>query len=87
MAMKNDAGLVLPLLAEARRQLDTGAKEILLDFSTVHRIDAPGLRAFEDFIRLAGDNAAKITLRAIDVEIYKVLKLQKLAGRVCYERT
>ena len=81
------AGHFLPLLAEARQQLDSGAKEILLDFSSIRRIDAPGLRALEDFIRVADEKGAKLTLRAVDVEVYKVLKLQKLAGRVAYERT
>jgi ABC-type transporter Mla MlaB component len=84
---KIEAGQLLPLLAAARRQFDNGAKEILLDFSSVRRIDANGLRATEEFIRLADEKAVKLTLRDVNVEVYKVLKLQKLAARVSYERT
>jgi anti-anti-sigma regulatory factor len=87
VALKNDAGLVLPLLIEARKQVEKGTKEIVLDFSSVCRIDTTALRALEDFIRMADEKSVKLTLRAVDVEVYKVLKLQKLAGRVSYERS
>jgi anti-anti-sigma regulatory factor len=52
--------------------------QVVLDFSSVRRIDASVVRALEE---LAGRN---IVLRAVNTDIYKVLKLLKLADRFTF---
>ena len=69
---------------------DIGAKlagsegNMVLDFSNVRRIDPAGLRAFEDLAATADEKAVKIVLHGVNVDIYKVLKLARLAARFSF---
>jgi hypothetical protein len=42
---------------------------------------ASALRALGEFAGVADDKSVKIVLRRVDVQVYKVLKLMKLAHR------
>jgi len=64
--------------------LDSG-DEVTLDFSRVARIDPAAIRELEALARAAGEKSAKITLRGVNVEVYKVLKLSRLAPRFSFE--
>ena len=66
-------------LQEARGNLDCSQGEAVLDFSSVRRIDSNALQAMEGFARIADEKAVKIVLRGVNVDVYKVLKLVKLA--------
>ena len=57
---------------------------MVLDFSSVGRIDATGLRAMEEFAGIASDKGVKVALRGVNVSVYKVLKLVKLASRFSF---
>ena len=48
-----DEACVVPALQEAGEKLDSTEGEAVLDFSSMHRIDASGVRALEDLVRLA----------------------------------
>ena len=87
--LKIDAERVADCVQEVRAQLDSAQDEMILDFSSVLRIDSRALRAMEDLAGLAEDKAVKIGLLGVNVGIYKVLKLVKLAPRFCFlpERT
>ena len=65
-------------------KLDSTKAEAVLDFSSVQRIDAKAIRAMEELAGLADAKAVKIGLRGVNVEIYKVLKLVKLAPRFSF---
>jgi anti-anti-sigma regulatory factor len=54
---------------------------VLLDFCEVERIDPRGLGAMEDLAAASEAKSVKITLRGINVDVYKVLKLARLASR------
>ena len=82
--LKIDEGSVASGLQEAVCGLDGAAGEVVLDFSTVRRIDSGSLRALEDLIRAAEEKALKITLRGVNVDVYKVLKLLRLAQRLSF---
>jgi anti-anti-sigma regulatory factor len=57
---------------------------VVLDFSCVSRIDAAAIRAMEDLAIEAGEKSNKIALQGVSVEVYKVLKLVKLAPRYSF---
>jgi ABC-type transporter Mla MlaB component len=82
--LKIDEGCVVSRLQEAVCSLDSAAGEVVLDFSTVRRIDSGGLRALEDLIRAADQKALVVTLRGLNIDVYKVLKLLKLTQRLSF---
>jgi len=61
-----------------------GAEDIVLDFSSVLRIDASAVDALEELARLAGDRSVKVALLAVNLDVYKVLKLVKLTQRFSF---
>jgi anti-anti-sigma regulatory factor len=75
---------VVPGLLEAGKTLDGVDGEVVLDFSSVRRIDASAVRALEDFAGVADDKGVKAVLRGVNVRVYKVLKLVKLASRFSF---
>ncbi|MBZ5566306.1 MAG: STAS domain-containing protein [Acidobacteriia bacterium] len=79
-----DAERVGPALQEARDKLDGAGGELLLDFSAVRRLDVSALQAMEWLAVAADDKAVKVCLRGVNVEIYRVLKLVKLAPRFSF---
>jgi anti-anti-sigma regulatory factor len=74
----------VPVLQEAGGNLDCAQGEAILDLSSVRRIDSSALQAMEEFARIADDKAVKIVLRGVNVDVYKVLKLVKLAHRFSF---
>ncbi len=72
---------VVPALQEAVAKLDATQGEVVLDFSSVRRIDAGALRAMEEFIGVADEKGVKVVLSGVGVGVYKVLKLAKLTSR------
>ncbi len=76
-----DGSSVAQALHEAGEKLDSSGDDVFLDFSAVRRIDPSGLRALEDFAGTADEKAVKVTLRGINVDVYKVLKLARLSSR------
>jgi anti-anti-sigma regulatory factor len=75
---------VVPALAGAAEKLVDATSEVVLDFVSVRRIDANALRAMEELAGKAEEKAIKIVLRGVKVDLYKVLKLTKLASRFSY---
>jgi anti-anti-sigma regulatory factor len=71
-------------LQEAGTRVDGTESEVVLDFASVRRIDSPALGALEGLARLAEDKAVKVVLRGVNVHVYKVLKLMKLAPRFLF---
>ena len=70
-------------LQEALEKLDGAAGEVVLDFSSVLRIDASALRAMENFASTV-DGKVKVALHGINIDVYRVLKLMKLAPRFSF---
>lgn len=80
-----DGERVASALQEAGAKLDSAEGEVVLDFSSVQRIDPAALKALEELARLADEKAVKLVLRGVNVEIYKVLTLVKLAPRFSFK--
>ena len=68
-------------LQDASKKLDQVEGEVVLDFSLVRRIDSSALRELETMADRADDKTIKIGLRGVNIDVYKVLKLMKLAPR------
>lgn len=81
---KIDAERVVPSLDEVREKLDGTDGEIILDFSSVCRIDACALRAMEKLAAGAESKGVKLVLRGASTDVYRVLKLMKLTPRFSY---
>ena len=79
-----DEERVVLALQEATSGLDGVQGEVVLDFSSVRRIDSGALLALEEFVQVADEKALKIVLRGVNVHMYKVLKLVKLTSRFSF---
>ncbi len=82
--LKIDEERVVQALQEAGERLDGVEREVVLDFSSVRRIDPSVVRAMEEFAGIADDKGVKVGLRGLNVDVYKVLKLVKLASRFAF---
>lgn len=81
---KIDERCVVQALHEAGEKLDGAEGEVVLDFSSVRRIDSGVLAGLSEFAALADDKNVKVALRGVNVDVYKVLKLVKLASRFSF---
>jgi hypothetical protein len=81
---KIDGDRVAECIHEAHMQLDTVCDQTTLDFSSVLRITPRDLRAMEELADRAENESVKVVLGGVNVDIYKVLKLVKLAARFSF---
>jgi anti-anti-sigma regulatory factor len=70
----------LQTLQEATAIAGTGS-ELLLDFSSVERLDAKALIAIEALAERAQQAEVAVVFRGVNVKVYKVLKLVRLASK------
>jgi anti-anti-sigma regulatory factor len=82
--LKIDEETVVQALQHAGERLGSVEDEVVVDFSSVRRIDPGGLRVMEEFAGIADGKDVTIVLRGVSVDIYKVLKLMKLAPRFVF---
>jgi anti-anti-sigma regulatory factor len=82
--VKIDQDCAVAGLQEAGEKLDSAESEVLLDFSSLRRIDAAVVTALEEFANKADDKAVRVVLRGVSVDVYKVLKLVKLSSRFSF---
>jgi anti-anti-sigma regulatory factor len=83
--LKIDGEFVARALQEALEKMNGAGGEVVLDFSSVHRIDAGALRAIDNFATTLNGNSSKVVLRGVNIAVYKVLKLMKLAPRFSFK--
>lgn len=81
---KVDGEGVAPALQQASERLDAANGQLVLDFSAVRRIDPAGLSAMEKFACIADRLGIKPALHGVNIDVYRVLKLAKLAGRFSF---
>lgn len=79
-----DEKRIVPDLQEAGKKLDGTEGEVVLDLSSVRRIDSNALAAIEELARTADEKSVKVALRGVNVYVYKVLKLVKLTNRFSF---
>ena len=71
-------------LQSAVDQRDDPGSELVLDFSSVKRLDPGAIRALEGLACKVNGDASKIALRGVNVDVYKVLKLSELSTRFSF---
>ena len=81
---KIDGEHVAQSLNDVREKLETDKGEVVLDLSGVLRIDTGVLRAIEGLAVAAEQKSVRTTLRGVNVNVYKVLKLARLTGRFSF---
>lgn len=69
---------------KATEKLDGLDGEMILDFTAVKRIDPDVLKNLRELLLVADVRKTKLTLRGVDVDVYKVLKLMKLSSQFSY---
>ena len=79
-----DGARVVHALQEAAERLARADGEVVLDFSSVRRIDPSAVREMEKLADTADGKAVKVVLRGVNIDIYKVLKLVKLVPRFSF---
>lgn len=72
---------LMVVLRAAAKKLDSAGSEVVLDFSGVRRIHESALEELRDLALKAEDNSCKLVLKRVSVDVYRVLKLVKLASR------
>jgi anti-anti-sigma regulatory factor len=82
--LKIDEEHVVQALQEAGETLDSAGGEVLLDFSSMPRIGPSALRVMEEFVGIADGKGVKVVLRGVNVDVYRVFKLVKLASRFSF---
>lgn len=71
-------------LNDIREKLPTEGPELLLDFFLAQTLDPATIRALEELACAADRESAKVMLRGVNVEMYKVLKLAGLSDRFSF---
>lgn len=71
-------------LIDIREKLPAEGPEVLLDFFLAQSFDPASIRALEDLAGAAEGVSAKIVLRGINIEMYKVLKLAGLSDKFLF---
>jgi anti-anti-sigma regulatory factor len=72
------------MIQEAIEKVKSGESQVVLDFSSVTRIDANVVGAMEELAGLAGGKSVDVVLRAVNTDIYRVLKQLKLTQRFTF---
>jgi len=75
---------VVHALQEAVEKMNHGEAEVVLDFSSVPRIDPGAVAAMEELAGLAAGRSVQVVLRGVNADIYRVLKLVKLAQKFSF---
>ena len=71
-------------LEKACTMLDNARGEVVLDFSSVRRVNPASLRGMEHLADTADGKGTKLVLSNVNIDIYKVLKLMRLALRFSF---
>jgi len=82
--LKIDEERIFQTLRGAGETLDSAGGEVLLDFSSMRRIGPSALRVMEEFVGIADGKGVKVVLRGVNVDVYRVFKLVKLASRFSF---
>ena len=82
--LKVDGDCAAKAFQEAVETLDIAGGEIVLDFSSVQRVNSRELQALEKLAGKADAKTVKVVLGGVNATVYKTLKLMKLAARFSF---
>jgi len=82
--LKVDGQGVAHALCQVREKLEGANGELVVDFSSVRRVEPSALTAMEELASSAEAKGVKLVLRGVSVDVYKVLKLVRLTPRFSF---
>jgi anti-anti-sigma regulatory factor len=75
---------LIATIEKAIGRVDEVESELVLDFSPVQRLDPSAVTLLEKLAGKAQEKGVKVLLEGVSVEVYRVLKLAKLAQRFSF---
>lgn len=81
MTLKLDEKCLVATLQELGENLESTVGDVIVDFSDVRRVNSGALEALTEFADAAEDKAVNVVLHGVRVDVYRVLKLARLAQR------
>jgi anti-anti-sigma regulatory factor len=66
-------------LDDALANLDKAGDEAVLDFRAIRRVDTAALASLVKLAKLSAERPVRVVLQGVNVDVYKVLKLVRLA--------
>jgi anti-anti-sigma regulatory factor len=81
---KVDNESVASILREVEKSLKRAQGELVIDFSSVARLDGVALSSLAEFASKADTASVKVVLRGVNVDVFKVLVLMKLNSRFSF---
>jgi anti-anti-sigma regulatory factor len=82
--VKLDQKNIVAVLKDAGKQLARVEGEVVVDFSAVEWVDSAIVKALQEFADTADLVSVKVGLRDVNIGVYKVLKLVRLAERFSF---
>lgn len=82
--LKVDPERIVESLEEAVAKLSHADGELVLDCSSVRQVGPGAIRALEHLATAADEKGVRIILRSVNVDVYKVLKLDRLTQRFSF---
>jgi anti-anti-sigma regulatory factor len=71
-------------LQTAREKLEIANGELVLDWASVSRMGADSLAAIATLADTADEKSVRLIFRGVNIDIYRVLKLSNLSGRITF---
>jgi anti-anti-sigma regulatory factor len=80
-----DEGSIASSLKNVVQNLKPDGGDLVLDFSSVRRIDSGALSALQTVAQQADEIKVKVVLRGVNVDLYKTLTLMRLTRQFSFE--
>lgn len=80
--LKIDGERVLAALKEASEKLEGAEGEVILDFSSVRRVETGALQELSALTAAAEQKGVTLVAHGVSPELYKILKLTEFAPRL-----
>lgn len=82
--VKIDAVRMADSFSSAGERLSTADGELVLDFSSIQRIDSGALASLSQLSEAAEQKNVRLVLRGTNIDIYRVLKLARIDTRFTF---
>ena len=82
--VKLDQKSAVEILRKAEKKLVKAEGEVIVDFFSVEWVDSAIVKALEDLADTADRKSVSVALRGVNIGVYKVLKLVRLAERFSF---
>jgi ABC-type transporter Mla MlaB component len=71
-------------LKQAHQKVSLAQGDVVLDLSSLLRLDTETLLGLEELLSFADEKQVKLAMRGVTIDVYKVLKLSRLSSRFAF---